>query len=377
MLARSTTADGTDGGKACLTDGQGRANSALLYRRLAGASLRQPRRHQSRGPRRQAPPTVRPRRGSESNLKPYPNVSHPRFQMTSLGPAGLRRAFWRKGVSFSVLLAGLFAFPTGARAASGPHGTIDLISEQTSVQPGQDFRVGLHFQLEKGWHIYWLNPGDSGEPPKVQWNLPAGFRAGPLEWPTPQRIEDHSLIDYGYEDEVLMAAGIFPPARPAPYGARARTEAGHALNMGATVNWLVCRETCIPGRATLTLSLPVREDARGQLSAHQELFVKARARLPKRTPNEWKMTGTVEGREFILDVETGRQEAAATFFPLEPNLIENAAPQNSSPLPLGIRLKLQRSDRLLKPVATLAGVLVLDSAHSYVINVPVHTSKPR
>lgn len=296
--------------------------------------------------------------------------------MISLGPAGLLRAFWRKGESFSVILAGLFAFATGARAASGPHGTVDLISEQASVRAERDFRVGLHFQLEKGWHIYWLNPGDSGEPPKVQWNLPAGFRAGPLEWPTPQRIEDHSLIDYGYEDEVLVAAQIHPLARPAPYGARARIEAGRALNMGATVNWLVCRETCIPGRATLTLSLPFREGARGQPTAPKELFVKARARLPKRAPNEWKLTGALEGREFILDVETGRREAAATFFPLEPNQIENAAPQNSSPLPRGIRLKLQRSEQLLKPVATLAGVLVLDSAHSYVIKVPVHTSKP-
>ena len=106
----------------------------------------------------------------------------------------------------------LFAAPNRVAGATGPHGTVDLIAEQTSVQPARPFWVGLHFQLEKGWHIYWTNPGDSGEPPRVKWDLPAGFQAGSLHWPIPRRIEDHSLIDYGYQNEVLLPVEIRPPA---------------------------------------------------------------------------------------------------------------------------------------------------------------------
>lgn len=310
----------------------------------------------------------------------------------STEPMEARRTFLRNCHSLSPLFVCLFAFAAGARAVSGPHGTVDLVSEQTSIRPGHNFRVGLHFQLEKGWHIYWLNPGDSGEPPKVQWNLPAGFRAGPLEWPTPRRIEDHSLIDYGYEDEVLLPIEIRPPGRfaavasvsttpPSADGLPSSTEEGtkgwwaeRTVTLEAAVTWLVCREICIPGRATLTLTLPVRKDAPDLPSAARELFAKVRTELPKPTPKHWKMTGRLEGREFILDVEIGRREASGTFFPLEPNQIENAAPQNASPIPRGIRLKLRRSDQMLKPVATLAGVLVLNSARSYVIKVPIHTS---
>jgi len=74
------------------------------------------------------------------------------------------------------------------RAVSILHGTVDLLSEQQSIQPGHAILLGLHFRLEKGWHIYWVNPGDSGEPPRLEWRLPAGLRAGAIEWPTPSRL---------------------------------------------------------------------------------------------------------------------------------------------------------------------------------------------
>ena len=266
----------------------------------------------------------------------------------------------------TLLFVFFLALAPAAMAASGPHGTVNLINEQSAIQPGRSFRAGLHFQLEKGWHIYWLNPGDSGEPPKVRWSLPKGFRAGPLEWPAPRRIEDHSLIDYGYEDEVLLPAKIHPPAH---------LPAGHKAELSVDVTWLVCREICIPGRATLNLSVPIRKEAPSKLPANQKLFAKWLAQIPKPAPKEWRLKGTLKGPEFIVEVETGRREKRATFFPFEPNQIENAAAQNSSPLPRGIRLELQRSDQLQKPPPFLAGVLVLGPARSYVIKIPVRTSQ--
>jgi thiol:disulfide interchange protein DsbD len=288
--------------------------------------------------------------------------------MVSLVPSEALQATWYKGRSLVILLVCLPVLSSVARAATGPHGTIDLISEQASIHPGRFFRVGLHFQLERGWHIYWVNPGDSGEPPEVEWNLPAGFRAGPLGWPTPRRIQDHSLIDYGYEGEVLLPVEIHPPANLAT---------GGDAHLGLSVAWLVCQEICIPGRAALTLTLPVQKEAREEPTTYQALFLKARAELPRPAPKHWKLEGSLKARKFILKIETGRREAGAIFFPFEPNQIENAAPQNGSPLPRGIQLELWRSDQLLKPIATLAGVLVLDSAHSYVIRVPVRASNRR
>jgi hypothetical protein len=62
--------------------------------------------------------------------------------------------------------------------------------------------------LEKGWHIYWINPGDSGEPPRVTWQLPPGFNPGVLEWPAPRRLVTSSIVDFGYEDAVTLIVPV-------------------------------------------------------------------------------------------------------------------------------------------------------------------------
>src|ERR1035441_9575897 len=116
-------------------------------------------------------------------------------------PRGFRLNPNRRLIRLIILLLMPFvcmlATPRRAAGATGPHGTVGLIADQNVVRPGRPFWVGLHFQMEEGWHIYWTNPGDSGEPPRVKWSLPSGFQAGPLEWPVPHRIANHSLIHHG------------------------------------------------------------------------------------------------------------------------------------------------------------------------------------
>jgi thiol:disulfide interchange protein DsbD len=269
---------------------------------------------------------------------------------------GRRRAFLL--IPFMCLLT----MEGKATAAAGPHGTVDLITEVTSIQSARSFWAGLRFQLEKGWHIYWINPGDSGEPPKVQWTLPAGFHAGPLHWPTPRRIQDHSLVDYGYQDEVLLPAQIQPPAS---------LGAVHEVQLRATVKWLVCREICLPARADLNLTLPVVKGVQGKPSAWHSLFAKTRASLPRPAPQSWRLSVTPEGQRFLLKVDTGEPETAAIFFPLEPDQVENAAQQRVNSSSRGFQLELQKSDLLPKPVRRLAGLLVLASGQGYVIQAPV------
>ncbi len=190
-----------------------------------------------------------------------------------------------------LLLVFSLALRVGASPASSRHAKAELIAETDSIEPNQESWLGLRFELESGWHIYWINPGDSGEPPRVQWHLPAGFRVGSIEWPSPQRIDDHSLVDYGYEGEALLMAPIQSPLDLA---------VGDSIKFGATVKWLVCRETCIPGQADLTLSLPVQRKGARQQSPWQELFSRTRARLPEQAPKHWKIAAVSEKDQFVL-----------------------------------------------------------------------------
>jgi thiol:disulfide interchange protein DsbD len=261
-----------------------------------------------------------------------------------------------------------FAALTCASAAQLPGANVihvSLLGEPASIAPGQEFWVAVQFRMEKGWHIYWINPGDSGEPPRVQWRLPAGFQTGELQWPHPERLVSKYSTDYGYAGQMLLLAPIRPPAGLAP---------GGKAELAGTVKWVVCREVCIPGKTEVALSLPVKRDPAPQAS---RLFEEARKRIPQPAPAGWRVRARAEKDAFVLSLETGQPIAQAEFYPLESQQIENAAPQAASPFPRGVRLRLKKSEQLLKPIANLKGVIVLPSGRAYVIDAPVVGARSR
>jgi DsbC/DsbD-like thiol-disulfide interchange protein len=227
--------------------------------------------------------------------------------------------------------------------------------------------MGLLFRLDPGWHIYWHNSGDSGEPPKVQWQLPAGFAAGPIRWPTPIRLGSGSVVDYGYEGEVLLMS---------PIGAPQNSKLA-SVPVIADVKYIVCREICIPGKAHLALAVPLQGDAASQtLDSWRERFRYTRAQLPRPVPSTWRIAAKADKEHIVLSVESGTRVSNVTFFPDQPGVIENSAPQGFAAERDGFRLTLQKSEQLLKPVPTLSGLIVIGSehgsGHAYEIAAPVN-----
>src|SRR5215470_10719343 len=135
--------------------------------------------------------------------------------------------------------------------AAGPvqakHAQVELIAQQSAGR-----LLGVHFIMEKGWHIYWVNPGDSGQPPVFKWQLPLGLVAGEIQWPRPERMQSSpQLADYGYHDDVVLLV----PLRVLPsWNPRASMSATILLD----ARWLICREVCLPDQAHFELSLPLR-----------------------------------------------------------------------------------------------------------------------
>jgi thiol:disulfide interchange protein DsbD len=283
-------------------------------------------------------------------------------------------------VSYRALTRGaallLCAASAHAEGTPIPHGTLELIARNQWIAAGHTLDLGLRFQLEKGWHIYWVNPGDSGEPPRVEWQLPEGLTAGSIEWPAPRRLETGSIVDYGYEDRVLLIV---------PLRAAASLAALQPVRLGAEVKLLVCsHEMCLPGKAELSLTLPIKSqppatdaqnrDARNHDARNDELFNATRRSLPHPAPGNWRFSLADANDSFVLSANLGHRITQAVFFPLAESQIENAAPQKLLPVATGFRLTLRKSDRLLKPIARLKGVLVLSAEGSYLIDVPL--SKP-
>src|SRR6058998_3397485 len=102
----------------------------------------------------------------------------------------------------ALLLAGAgTAATTPVRTA---HVETELVAAKTALTPGEPLTVALRLSMERGWHTYWQNPGDSGLPTTIDWNLPSGVSAGAIQWPAPRALPVGPLVNYGYEGEVLL-----------------------------------------------------------------------------------------------------------------------------------------------------------------------------
>jgi DsbC/DsbD-like thiol-disulfide interchange protein len=242
------------------------------------------------------------------------------------------------------------------------HARVELLARQNSVSAGSDVQFGVHFVLEKGWHIYWINPGDSGQPPSFKWQLPPGFSAGEIQWPRPERMQpSKELIDYGYHDEVLL---------PLTIHVASTVNNRLPVEFGVETKWLICREVCIPEHGELRLSLPVSATASAN-PQHAQLFERTKKLLPRPLPRAWKISVTSSKDGFALTIHAGKRITKAEFFPLDPGQIDNPALQRLQPSHAGATLILKKSDQLLKPITLLRGVLVIPGSPAYRIEAPV------
>jgi thiol:disulfide interchange protein DsbD len=243
-------------------------------------------------------------------------------------------------------------------SADAPHLRVELLTPGDKLYGGDQLNyAGLYFKLEPGWHIYWMNAGDAGDPPRIHWTLPDGITAGAMEFPAPRRLPLSSLMDYGYEDEVLF---------PLKLRVADSVKAG-PVTLHAKVDWLVCRDSCIPGSAELELQRSV--DAGSHKTADQPgpLFIRFLNRLPRLLPASGKARFQSTKHGFLLSVDTGQRETDATFFPEDQDIIDNPAPQKLTTTPNGLILDLKKDAGLSTNPTQLKGVLELSGGRTYEI----------
>ena len=190
----------------------------------------------------------------------------------------------------------------------------ELVSDYQQVRPGQQLTLALHFIPTEHWHTYWLNPGDSGLATSIEWSLPEGVSAGPIQWPSPQAIKVPPLVNYGFEGPTILLTELqlSPDFQ------------GEWLPLSAKVDWLVCAEICIPSEAVLQLKLPVSTVA--ELSKdHSALFELARQRLPKPLPQQGRFE--VQNGTFSAVLPLPENLNVSAFFVGGTELVDHAAAQ--------------------------------------------------
>ena len=261
--------------------------------------------------------------------------------------------------AFFLLAAALPAFAASS-SADAPHVHVQLVFRKAQLYPGGGDHGGLYFKLEPGWHVYWKNPGDAGLPPHIHWTLPVGVTAGPLQFTPPKRLPLGPLMDYGYEDEVLY-----------PF----RLELAKSVKPGvavlhAKVDWLVCQASCIPGKADLEITQEIlaaapatsQDDGPGV-----EIWKRLARLLPDALPPGDRAFFQPTPDGFRLSVQTGQRETQAAFFPADPDILDNPAPQKFTPTANGLVLDLKKDANLASNPKELKGVLELSGGRNYEI----------
>lgn len=182
-----------------------------------------------------------------------------------------------------LLLAAAPKLPDGPASARGadafdgqdPRVEARLLVDATELHAGESVRVGVLFEMDPGWHIYWRNSGESGLPTELSFSFEQG-EVGPIQWPAPEvfRESDGFLTTYGYRDQVLLVSEM-----------KLSDQCPEAVRFDVVADFVTCEIGCIPGRIKLSRELPVSATGRPASPAVHQLFERYRARLPS-TPAE-------------------------------------------------------------------------------------------
>jgi thiol:disulfide interchange protein len=270
-----------------------------------------------------------------------------------------------------MLVAAILAFVvstlTLAEPVRTPHVEAELVAARNALTPGQPLTVALRLAMQRGWHTYWQNPGDSGLPTTIEWKLPAGLSAGPIQWPVPRALPVGPLVNFGYEGEVLLLVDI---------AAASDFTSGKTPTLSARADWLVCKEICIPEGADLSLTLPVATHADAD-PRWGEPISQARAALPRPLAG-WRVTATGAGDkvELTLSAERGAADAGALrFFPFTEGKIEAAGAQTEARDGATTTLTLPVARQRVGEFTRVAGVLTASngfgSERTATIDVPL------
>lgn len=219
----------------------------------------------------------------------------------------------------------LFLLWSGAASAQfGSKGVV--VTERTraellahapeGVEPGKPVWVGLQLAHQPEWHSYWKNSGDSGLPTKLEWQLPTGVLAGEIAWPMPRKYSLGTLINYGYEDTVLLPAPltITPDFKPSLLG--------NTLEIKLKAQWLICRELCVPEEGEFSIAIPIQS----AMASNGPVFQASFDAQPK--PLTGQATATIDENALRLRVSglpAGLRGKQLDFFPETSGVIESSA----------------------------------------------------
>lgn len=205
-----------------------------------------------------------------------------------------------------------------------PHVTANLILSQGMYITGQPLTAVIHLKMEQDWHTYWVNPGEAGLATRVKWTFAKGsgdgIVPGDIQWPSPEIHAMGPIVTYGYAGDVYL------PVTLDTSKAVFNSDLGQGiLVVKATVKWLVCKDVCVPGKADLSLQIPVIIAATKSSTTVPDngpaFMAQVMARMPKPAPFTVKANYGAGNLNFELPKGSLPEGATVYFFSATPSVV--------------------------------------------------------
>ena len=251
----------------------------------------------------------------------------------------IRKTFFLVTLLFSYLIQ-------AENLGSDSNSSVEILSKEIVKISDDEYLIGVKFKFDQGWHTYWINPGDSGEKAKFDWNLPEGYKISNPKWPAPSTIPYPPLMTYGYENEVIILFSLYK-------------EIGSVKKGEITLNseWLACADICLPQSGTTKINL--NEIVLSNFKTESKIL-KVKNNLPKKYP--YLISASLKDNELNLSGQMNEKfkDSEIYFFPYDQNLISHTAIQNSEIGKNSFTHKVLRSNqKILSP--NIKGVISFKS----------------
>ena len=247
-----------------------------------------------------------------------------------------------------------FAFSPNVHAQER-YTTVKIVPERTHVKGGEELRIATEISLAKDWHVYWLNPGDSGIPVKITWKTPEKFEIKEINWPTPDKISYDILLNYGYYDRVTLLQDLKVPDK-IPEG---------KITLDATVEMLVCNEICIPETSTISIDF---NDPALTPQDNKDFIAAASDKLPEELTGTFTYSDVDKKLHVRLAFDdsvfpTSHPVEKFDFFPKALGIINHVSKPEVTVDYNEIMIRYERGDQPTDALDPLEGLLVITGEH--------------
>lgn len=264
-----------------------------------------------------------------------------------------------RGLAALLLVTATLTGAASAQAtAESPHAKVTIVFERSAATPDDSFLGALKLELAEGWHVYWRNPGDSGLPPGATWTEMPGIAFGEFRYPVPHAIPLATLMNYGYEDQVVL---------PFPVTIAGDVKPGSEIPIAGKIEYLICADICIPEEVTLSTTLKIAASVEPDMTG-STIIAETLPHIPVAMTGKATVERTEKGFR-ISAVDTGIAGAVAAakeirFFPDGPE-VSNPAKQTVKTGAEGVSIEVVASDFAKEGDQNITGIIAITDGKGF------------